>query len=186
MILTRDGGDRLPKFPSIQDQFGLHFGCFVEMPVEKGIALLTGMEVVTLPLPTGNYSQDYPLRAKLVLEAMEKFDGLYIHLKGPDEPAHDGNVEMKKEIIEMIDKYFFGQLLPSLSLEKVILAVTADHSTPCTLKAHSDDPVPLLIAGGGLESDGTAGFSERSCKSGSLGTIIGNQLMGRLVKLVQE
>ncbi|MDP3804318.1 MAG: phosphoglycerate mutase, partial [Candidatus Omnitrophota bacterium] len=40
-ILTRDGGDRLPIFPKMKDLFNLNMGCFVEMPVEKGIALLT-------------------------------------------------------------------------------------------------------------------------------------------------
>lgn len=186
VILSRDGGDRLPKFPSLRDRFGMSFGCFVEMPVEKGIALLTGMEVIDLPLPTGNYEQDYPLRAALVLKTMKKFDSLYIHIKGPDEPAHDGKAKAKKQIIELIDKYFFGQLLPSLTLDKVIVTVTSDHSTPCSLKAHSDDPVPLLIAGGSVKPDGTKSFSERSCKSGSLGTMIGNQLIGKLAKLAQD
>ena len=29
LILTRDGGDRLPKFPDINKKFNLKFGCLV-------------------------------------------------------------------------------------------------------------------------------------------------------------
>jgi len=95
VILTRDSGDSLPKFPPMNEEFGLNVGCFVEMPVEKGIALLTGMNIVKLPLPTKDLKADYQLRAKLALENIDKFDALYIHIKGPDEPAHDGNFKTK-------------------------------------------------------------------------------------------
>lgn len=185
-ILTRDGGDSLPKFPPIWELYGVKFASFVEMPVEKGIALLTGMEVVELPLPTGHLDVDYPVRAKVALKTKDKFDGLYIHIKGPDEPAHDGDALKKKEIIETIDRFFFGNLLPKIDMEKTIITVTADHSTPCSLKAHSADPVPLLIAGGDIEADKIDTFSERTCKEGSLGIIEGNQLMKILIDLAKK
>ncbi len=178
LILTRDGGDRLPKFPDINKKFGLKFGCFVEMPVEKGIALLTGMSIVKLPLPTGDAKKDYPLRAEKAIEALKKYDALYIHIKGPDEPAHDGNFKKKIESIEDIDKYFFGNLLPNIDLKSTLLTITADHSTPCKLKAHSDDPVPLLICGGSVkEGDGMDGFGETNARKGSLGELKGHELM---------
>lgn len=184
VILTRDGGDSLPKFPSLGEMFNVSFGCFVEMPVERGIALLTGMKIVELPLPTGDFSHDYKLRAEKALSEIANFDGLYIHIKGPDEPAHDGKAHMKKENIEAIDKHFFGNLVPSLNLEETIVAVTADHATPCIMKAHSADPVPLLISGGtNIHSDGSRSFDESGCAKGSLGTIDGYQLMPILIDL---
>lgn len=182
VILTRDGGARLPEFPKINERFGIRFGSLVEMPVERGIALLTGMEVIQIPLPTGRPEQDYPLRAKKTLETIEDFDGLYIHLKGPDEPAHDGKAELKKQIIEAIDRYFFEHLLSQINLNDTIIAVTSDHSTPCSLKAHSDDPVPILICGGGIKSDKTLGFSEIACQRGSLGILRGTEIMPRLLE----
>ncbi|RKY35117.1 MAG: phosphoglycerate mutase, partial [Candidatus Omnitrophota bacterium] len=107
VILTRDAGDSLPKFPKLPELYNLKFGSLVEMPVEKGIALLTGMEIIEVPPPTKNYKEDYQLRAKIVLENMPRYDLLYINLKGQDEPAHDGNAELKKGIIALIDKHFF-------------------------------------------------------------------------------
>ena len=177
LILTRDGGDRLPNFPKIGDLFNIKMGCFVEMPVEKGIALLTGMEIVKLPLPTKDLGKDYDLRANKVVEAMKSYDALYIHIKGPDEPAHDGDYQKKKESIELIDKYFFANLLPKIDLDNVIITVTADHSTPCEMKAHSADPVPLMISGKGFQPDGLNAFSEKDARKGKLGALMGHELM---------
>lgn len=182
VILTRDAGDRLPKFPPLKEKFGINLGCFVEMPVEKGIALLTGMEIVDLPLPTGNWEKDYSLRASKALEAINKFDGLYIHLKGPDEPAHDGNFIKKKEVIEAIDSFFFGKLLTQLELKDVIICVTADHSTPCILRAHSADPVPILISGGNIKGNGTKLFTEEEARRGKLGELNGIEVLPRIIE----
>ena len=90
LILSRDAGDCLPKFPPIKEQFGLAFGSFVQMPVERGIALLTGMEIIDVPQSSGHLDVDYPVWAKVALGSIKKYDGLYVHIKGPDEPAHDG------------------------------------------------------------------------------------------------
>lgn len=184
LILIRDGGDSLPVFPDINKKYNLDFGCFVEMPVEKGIALLTGMKVVDLPLPTGIPEKDYPLRAERALKELSNFDVLYIHLKGPDEPAHDGDAAKKRDSISSIDKFFFGPLLKDVDLDNVVIAITADHSTVCDKKAHTDDPVPLIISGGGVKSDGTPVFSERASSSGSLGEMLGYQIMGKLVECI--
>lgn len=186
MILSRDAGDRLPKFPKIDTLYNLKFGSFVVMPVEKGIALLTGIEIIALPESTGHLDVDYPIWAKVALDSINKYDGIYVHIKGPDEPAHDGDFQKKKEIIEAIDKFFFTNLLEKLDLANTIVAVTADHSTVCAMKAHSADPVPLLISGGGVKPDGSLSFSEKASALGSIGQILGQDLMPLLVKSARE
>jgi len=185
VILSRDAGDHLPKFPPMSEYYKVRFGSFVEMPVEKGIALLTGISIVDVPSNTGHPDVDYAIWAKIALQKISEFDGLYIHIKGPDEPGHDGDFNKKKASIEAIDKCFFGNLLPSLKLKDCIVVVTADHSTPCKLKAHSADPAPLVISGDNIKPDGTLSFSEKACHEGSLGEIIGKDLMGLLIKLAK-
>jgi len=182
VILLRDAGSSLPKFEPLKERTQRNFACFVQMPVEKGIALLTGMEVIDVGLST-SMEEEYQKWASVALESIKKYDGLYIHIKGPDEPGHDGNPLRKREVIELIDKHFFSKLLPSLKKEETILCVTADHSTPCILKSHSPDPVPLLIWGQGVEPDGVKFFGERFCKEGSLGILKGPDLLPFLVKL---
>ena len=185
VILARGAGDCLPKFPPFKKQFGINFATFVEMPVERGIAKLMDIEIVELPQPTKDLAADYQLRAKMALDEIKNYDGLYIHIKGPDEPAHDGKVKEKIKSIELIDKNFFEPLLADLDLKQAIIAVTADHSTPCAKKSHSADPVPLLISGGDVEPDNTTNFSEKECEKGSLGLIEkGTELMPKLLSLL--
>jgi len=186
VILARDAGSSLPKFPSLQERFGLKFGSFVQMPVEKGIALLSGMELIELPLSSGHLDVDYAVWAKVTLDSINKYNGLYIHIKGPDEPAHDGDCKKKKDVIEAIDKFFFANLVSKLDFFDNIIAVTADHSTPCLLKAHSSDPVPLLVAGGNVTADGSLSFSEKAAKEGSLGELVGQEIIPLLVQFADN
>lgn len=185
LLLFRDAGDRLPKFPDMKSKFGLRLACLADMPVEKGIASLTGMEIVELPPPSSDLKRDYNLRAEKTLEALKDYDGLYIHIKGPDLPGHDGNGEAKKLVIEIIDHSFLGPLLEKIELRETIIALTADHSTPCQLKSHSHDPVPLILCGGPIKPGSTQYFSEEACQKGSLGELKGMQLMPLIMKYLK-
>jgi 2,3-bisphosphoglycerate-independent phosphoglycerate mutase len=156
------------------------------MPVERGIAKLVGMHLVDLPPPSKDLKSDCTFRVKKLLDLLPRYDCFYIHIKGPDEPGHDGNFKLKTQLIETIDKFFFGKLLPEIKLNNHIVCVTADHSTPCKLKNHSDDPVPVLIAGNRIKGDEIAKFSEKECKKGSLGTLKrGTLLMPKLMRLLK-
>jgi len=156
-VLTRDGGDHVPKLQSFKDRFGPAMGCFVEMPVELGIARLMGMGVVEAPSGVPQREQ-YEAWAALTLEAIRDYDGLYVH------------------------RIYFGGVLDDLDLSKVIVAVTADHSTSCLRKAHTDGPVPLLISGGSVPSDGVDVYGETAARHGSLGHLLGPEIMPNLVE----
>ncbi|HEX2240822.1 MAG TPA: alkaline phosphatase family protein [Actinomycetota bacterium] len=180
-VLTRDGGDHLPDLVPFREKFGLQFGCFVEMPVELGIARLTEMGIVEAPPADGSAADQYVAWASLARDAIEGFDGLYIHIKGPDVPAHDGDHEAKIASIEAIDEAFFGTLLPTIDLGNTICAVTADHSTSCARKAHTDGPVPLVVAGGRVTDDAVQEFGETASRRGALGHLMGTEIMPNLV-----
>ena len=189
VVLTRDAGHLLPKFFNINKRYHVNFAALSDMQAERGIAQLAGMESSLLPPPTENLQKDCEVRVKTLLDAWPKHDCFYIHLKGPDEPGHDGNCILKTQIISAIDKYFFGPLLKQISLEDNLICITTDHATPCSLKVHSDTPVPVLISGDKVEvDDGKAcKFSEKECASGSLGILDrGYELMPKLMKLLKE
>ena len=184
LILTRDAGDHLPDVQPIRDRFGPAWGCFVEMPVERGIAMALGMTEVPAPTPE-DPAERYAAWAALAAEAVEGHDALYIHIKGPDIPAHDGRAEEKREVIAEIDGSFFAELLPAVDPARTVLAVTADHATSCARKAHTDDPVPLVVAGPGVGADAPQTFGERAAAGGALGTMAGVDIVPALVDLLR-
>jgi 2,3-bisphosphoglycerate-independent phosphoglycerate mutase len=187
VILTRDAGNALPKFFNINERYNVKFACLADMPVERGIAGLAGMHLIDLPPPSGDLIRDCLIRSEKLLNVLDKFDCFYIHIKGPDEPGHDGNFMLKAETISLIDKFFFGSILKEINLNNIVICVTADHSTPCSLKAHSDTPVPLLISGGNIKSDGIKSFSEKECRRGSLGILEnGTMLMPMLMSIIKS
>jgi 2,3-bisphosphoglycerate-independent phosphoglycerate mutase len=184
LILTRDGSDHLPPIRPIKERFGPSWGCFVEMPVERGIAILLGMDTVDAPRLDGSDSS-FAAWADLAAEALDGFDALYVHIKGPDIPAHDGRAEDKRDVISAIDRAFFGEILQRIDLGGTIVAVTADHSTSCLRKAHTDDPVPLVVAGGPVTSDGSPSYGESVAARGSLGTMRGPEVVPMLVSAMR-
>jgi 2,3-bisphosphoglycerate-independent phosphoglycerate mutase len=190
LILTRDGGDHRPNLEPIAERFGMPWGCFVEMPVERGISIALGMQPVDAPrLDATGFGpaaeERYAEWAHLAADALGDFQALYVHIKGPDVPAHDGRAEDKRDVVTAIDRAFFGEVLPRLAGDTLV-AVTADHATSCLRKAHTADPVPLLASGGRVTPDGTSSFGERACAEGSLGELLGSQILPRLSALVRD
>ena len=165
-LLMRDAGTKSPKVQTLRDKFGLNSVALADMPVELGIAKIIGMD--TEVFPPDRTREGYSQRAKKAIELAERYDLVYVHLKGPDEPGHDGDFEGKKKSIQDIDSGFFSE---GEGLESKLVCVTADHSTPCLARGHTDDPVPLLVTGSEVGSDGSMRFTESYAKKGKLGTI---------------
>lgn len=179
-ILLRDAGSMLPRVEPIAEKYSARFACVVDMPVEYGIARATGMDLLD-----GGGMRDYELKARRAVEALSSgYDAVYVHLKGPDEFGHDGDARGKEESIEEIDERFFGELRRlSHGMEHLFIAVSGDHSTPCIKRAHSADPVPLLLSGP-IRHDGLARFTERHARRGSIGYIMGHDVLERVFGII--
>lgn len=165
-LLMRDAGTKIPRVRQLRAKFGLRSVAIADMPVELGIAKVVGMD--TVPFPPDRSLAGYSLRARKAMELVTKYDMVYVHLKGPDEPGHDGDFAGKRKAIEDIDSGFFGGLT---GLQSTLVCVTADHSTPVSAMGHTDDPVPLLITGPGVTHDGSLRFTESYATKGKLGTL---------------
>ncbi len=178
-ILARDSGNRFPSVQPINEKYGMQMGCIVEMPVEVGISKVLGMKM----FEAGSLD-DYELKARVAAKSLSKVDTVYVHIKGPDEFGHDGDAKGKKKNLEDIDRRFFGTLMKDLSgIKNRAIVVSGDHSTPCIKKAHSDDPVPLLVSGNNVKQDGSARFTEKYGKKGSLGLLMGAEVLATAIKL---
>lgn len=181
IILLRDPGNLVPSLIPISQKYGISASSIVDMPVEIGIAKTLGIHSVSAGGIDG-----FETKAQETAKLLNKFDLVYVHLKGPDEFGHDGNAVGKKENIENIDRQFFGTLLRKLENNKVSFIISGDHSTPCVKKAHSDDPVPLLIAGNGLTNDGSKRFTESYALKGSLGLLSGANVLATAIRIIEN
>ncbi|MEM4789291.1 MAG: alkaline phosphatase family protein [Ignisphaera sp.] len=186
-ILLRDSEDRIPPITPIQKLYAKSFGIVAEMPVEIGIGVLLGMDVAKVSLQ-GDKEILHRERVEATLKLIEKNDVVYVHLKGPDEPGHDGDKLGKVKVIETIDELYIQPLIKSIDLKNTAIIVTSDHCTPPELKAHSSDAVPVMISYKHLKQhDNITRFTEpECCLKGSLGIIpSGYLLLGKIFSLLK-
>jgi 2,3-bisphosphoglycerate-independent phosphoglycerate mutase len=168
-VLLRDAGDHLPRVKSFKEKYGIRGIALVEMPAEVGIARLLGMKEVMV-----EDRNDLLKKAKLFNRELVEDTLVYAHIKGPDEFGHDGDAIGKKKNIELIDDAFFAKIIDNMPDTRI--AISCDHATPCTLKMHSSDPVPLLMTSKEKDRD-CCRFTERDSRKGSLGTVRGESVL---------
>ena len=180
-ILLRDAGNKYPDVTPINEKYSMKFSCIVDMPVELGIS-----DVLKMKAFEAGGLTDYEEKARVAAKAMETQNAIYVHLKGPDEFGHDGDAIGKTKNIEEIDRRFFKTLLENIDSSKVTILISADHSTPCINKGHSDDPVPVLVSGDFLKNDGTTRMTEEQAKKGSIGLLQGAQVVTTALNLIKS
>jgi 2,3-bisphosphoglycerate-independent phosphoglycerate mutase len=173
LLLFRDAGSFIPQLPSFEERHQSKGVALVEMPAEVGIAILLKMKMVKVEDPAN-------LADKATLFKRELKEGtvVYAHIKGPDEFGHDGDAMGKRANIELIDREFFGPVGEVLAGDPT-LAISCDHATPCVLKMHSADPVPLLLTSSqpGSVEDKACRFTEKDAKRGPMGTLAGRDVL---------
>ena len=180
-ILLRDAGNKIPNVQYINEKYSMKFSCIVDMPVEIGISNILQMKAFS----AGGLT-DYEEKAKVAAKALNTENAIYVHLKGPDEFGHDGDAIGKMKNIEEIDGRFFGTLLENIDKENVVIVISADHSTPCINKGHSDDPVPLLVSGNKIKNDRTERFTEYDSKNGEIGLLEGAQVIDTVLDIIKS
>lgn len=165
-LIFRDGGEKTKTMPQFQDKFGLKLSMYGQLPAENAIAKLIGAKFTFSKSLDLQLDKEFLMNAEKIL-IKDEADVKFIHIKGPDEPGHDGKPNEKIKAIEFIDKYFISYLINDISKDDIVI-VTCDHATPCELKIHSTDKVPVLITGGILENDNSIKFDEENAKKGKL------------------
>ncbi|MDD3481077.1 MAG: 2,3-bisphosphoglycerate-independent phosphoglycerate mutase [Patescibacteria group bacterium] len=175
-LLTRGAGF-MGEVPSFQEKYNLNAACVAGGHLYKGIAKYFGMDVLDVPGATANTDTDVSAKVVESLESLNSgYDFVFMHVKGTDVVSEEtGDFNEKIKFLERCDT----ALKPLLKF-KGVLCVTGDHSTPCILKDHSTDPVPIMIIGGG--TDKIKAFNEKKASGGSLGHLQGAEIMPKLLK----
>jgi 2,3-bisphosphoglycerate-independent phosphoglycerate mutase len=167
------GAGLFEQVPSVTDRFGIKAICVAGGALYKGVAKFVGMDVVNVPGATGTGTTDLNSKAKTVLDAADKYDLVFCHIKGTDSAGHDGNFDAKKKMIERTDAEFFSKVIGKFET----IVITGDHSTPVDAKRHTADPAPILFWNANCRPDGRTKFTELNCAGGSVGQLTGTQLM---------
>ena len=165
MLLLR-GFSTLPHLPPMGEAYGVNPAAIAAYPMYRGLARIAGMKVI----PTG---KSFSNELDTLRQHYQEHDFFYVHYKPADAAGEDGNFEAKVKALEDLD----GYLPRLLELEPDVLVITGDHSTPAIMAAHTWHPVPLLLHSRWTLGEGIESFCERTCATGSLGTLPASQVM---------
>jgi 2,3-bisphosphoglycerate-independent phosphoglycerate mutase len=159
----------LPALPSFKSEFGVQGGIVTAVDLLRGLGCLTGLETPHVPGATGFLDTDYAGKVAAGLSLLETGDFAYIHIEAPDECGHLGDYTKKIQAIEDFDRQVVGPVLAYMETQpNVRVAVLPDHPTPCALKTHTSDPVPVAIVGADIVPDQAVAYDEVSATLGEL------------------
>jgi 2,3-bisphosphoglycerate-independent phosphoglycerate mutase len=177
-----------PQLPKYKDKFGVTGVVISAVDLLKGIARLTGLEVIDVPGATGFIDTNYEGKAHAALEALSTHDMALIHLESTDETGHMGDIKLKIQSIEDCDKRVFNILKSELerSGTPYHVLLMPDHPTPIRVKTHTSDPVPyLLYRSDNPKNSGITKFSEVSVgRVTKNDPIPGHELTNKLLRIL--
>ena len=183
-LLMRGPGIEIPKLKRYKKWVSTAY-----MPLEVGFSKLSEMKVRSFDYPKfkkldayENFYEELAKASKNAVKNVKKnnkdMDYMYIDIKETDLPGHDNKPFEKKLMIEYLDQTLFKFLRGFCPKRKIRVVVTADHSTPCKLKRHSADPVPVLFYNDSVLKE--KHFNEKEARRGSLGGFVGKELLRKI------
>jgi 2,3-bisphosphoglycerate-independent phosphoglycerate mutase len=175
-VLLPRGVGTAPHLKPFTEQWGLHGALVVEVDLVRGLGLYLGMDVVDVPGATGGADTDEIAIAKAAVAALADHDFILCNIKSPDLGGHDSLPEAKCAAIAKVDRAV-GYLLDALDWNEHVMMIGGDHCTPIMVGDHSGDGIPVAYYGHGVRTDYVTSYGERPCATGSLGRILGEDVM---------
>jgi 2,3-bisphosphoglycerate-independent phosphoglycerate mutase len=174
------GQGATPVLPSFARTYGVEGRLTSAVDLVQGLGVLTGIEVVDVPGATAGFDNDYRAQADACLKSLEDRDFFLVHVEATDEAGHQGLADVKVDALERWDADIIGPVLGALraSGSPFRVLLLPDHATPCTIRTHTDEPVPYLLFDS--EHPGRGGtYSESGVADAPV--VDAHRLMSRLV-----
>lgn len=158
----------MPSLPSFHERHGVTGGIVTAVDLLRGLAHLTQLEYPYVEGATGFLDTNYQGKVAAAFEVLQRHPFVFVHIEAPDECGHLGDFQKKIQAIEDFDRNVVG---PVLEYRKehgdVSILVLPDHPTPCGLKTHTNDPVPVAMIHSGIHSDSVTEYSELGVVNGA-------------------
>ncbi len=178
-VLMRDFGLALPPVQAFHQRWGVSAKYFHDLPVEVGVARYLGMDEEEAGCASVTASAFLDAGTRLIRD-LNRYEFICFHVKGPDEPGHDGDWQRKVRAIEVVDESLLALVAAKLEAEPSMrVAVTSDHATCWSVGTHTSDDVPLILADQPPRSTSLR-LTEQACAAGSLDVRSAWALMPRL------
>jgi len=133
------------QLPDFSKTYGLKGAVISAVDLIKGLGYSSNMEVIDIEGATGLLDTNYKGKAEAAIEFLKQKDFVFVHLEGPDECGHAGDIKSKIKAIERFDKYIVGPICNFLESKKGACLICCDHLTPVYKRTHVSEPVPILF-----------------------------------------
>ena len=174
-----------PNMPTFKGMFGIDGAVISAVDLVNGIGKIAGLELVSVPGATGYYDTNYKGKGEYAVELLKRKDFIFVHVEAPDEAGHNGDLRAKITAIENFDKFVVGAIWDFLKdTEDFRILVLSDHATPISIKTHTSDPAPFVMAGKNIEHNGFDIFSEKNAALSKLKFKSGAALTESFIKKV--
>ena len=178
-LATQRAGRRILQVP-FEERWGLKGMLIASGAVYGGLAGEIGLEFVKVT-DCANAGDDLRDRIEIALDDTSK-DFFHVHTKRPDQAAHKGDPVLKRDVITELDRGLDNLMIALETRDDLLVAVTADHSTPSdSTLIHSGEPVPVTLAGSDVRRDNVTAFDEIHAAQGCIGALRGDELMRLLL-----
>ena len=94
------GQGRKAGMESFQKRFGIKGATITAVDLVRGLSKLIGFDLIDVPGATGFVDTNYRGKASGAIDALGKYDIVFVHIEAPDEASHNGRAEMKKKAVE--------------------------------------------------------------------------------------
>jgi 2,3-bisphosphoglycerate-independent phosphoglycerate mutase len=169
-----------PQLPRFDATFGVAGRMSSAVDLVQGLGVLTGIEVVDVPGASAGFDNDYVGQRDACLRSLADRDFFLVHVEATDEAGHQGAVDVKVDALERWDAEIIGPVVEALTAsgEAFRILMLPDHATPCSIKTHTDQPVPYLLFDSTVDAAGGE-YTERATQGRT--PIAAHSLMGRLL-----
>lgn len=164
---------------SFEESTGLTGAAVTSSALYQGLAEILGMKQIHIPSDLDKIQEDFEARILAGIELSKTHSFVHIHTKATDEAGHTKSPNLKRDVIESLDRAC--HMLPSLA-QTVTIVITGDHATPSSGGImHSAHPTSFILVGPHVHPDEVATCGETQHKTGDLGNVNASDILPLMV-----